>query len=61
MGGMNVNKEGIVEVTLKPRIEGVDEAQAKAEKLVETISSAKSLAGELAELCQRLKVTVMED
>ena len=56
-----MNKEGIVEVTLKPRIEGVDEAQAKAEKLVETISSAKSLAGELVELCKGLKVTVTVD
>ena len=51
----------VVEITAKPNIEGVDEAQAKAEKLVETISSAKSLVSELVELCRNLKVTATVD
>lgn len=51
----------IIEVEMRPNVVGVDEAMAKAEKLVETINSAKSLAGELAELCQRLKVTATVD
>lgn len=54
-------KNTTIEVTVKPRIESVDEAIAKAEKLVEAINSAKSLAGELAELCEGLKATVTVD
>ena len=49
--------DAALEVTARPKIEGIDEIKAKAEKLVETINSAKSLAGELADLCKDIKVT----
>ena len=54
-------EENAVECTIQPKIVGVDEAQIKAEKLVETINSAKSLAGELAEMCKDMRVTVLVD
>lgn len=37
---------------------GLDEAQNKAERLVETVKSAKTLAGELADLLGNLSVDV---
>lgn len=55
------NEENIVEFTVQPKIIGIDEAQHKAEKLIETINSAKSLVVELAELCQNMKVTASVD
>ena len=61
MGGIKVNNESTVEVTIRPKIEGVEEAQDKTEKLIEAINLAKSLAGELAKLCQELKVTATAD
>jgi len=51
----------VVEVEMRPHIIGVDEAIAKAEKLVDTISTAKLLAGELTVLCEGLKVTATVD
>ena len=51
----------VVEVEMRPHIVGVDEALVKAEKLVDTISTAKLLAGELTVLCEGLKVTATVD
>lgn len=52
---MNADKAAvIVDVTVC----GMDEAQSKAERLVETVKSAKTLAGELADLLGNLSVDV---
>ena len=52
---MNADKATVnVDVTVR----GLDKAQSKAEQLVETVKSAKSLAGELADLLGNLSVDV---
>lgn len=52
---MNIDKSAVnVDVTVR----GLDEAQSKAEQLVETVKSAKTLAGELADLLGNLSVDV---
>ena len=52
---MNADKAAvIVDVTVC----GMDEAQSKAERLVETVKSAKTLAGELADLLGNLSADV---
>lgn len=39
-------------------IHGIDEAQSKAEQMVETIKKAKSLAGDLAEALEALALDI---
>lgn len=52
---MNRGESSInVDVTVR----GLDEAQSKAERLVETVKSAKTLAGELADALGNLSVDV---
>lgn len=52
---MSTDKSAVnVDVTVR----GLDEAQDKAERLVETVKSAKTLAGELADLLGNLSVDV---
>ena len=46
-----------IEVTVVTKLQGVDEAKAKAEELREKLNSAKSLASELAELCKSIEVS----
>ena len=46
-----------IEVTVVTKLQGVDEAKAKAEELREKLNSAKSLAGELAKLCKSIEVS----
>lgn len=53
--GNAVDKSAVnVDVTVR----GLDEEQSKAERLVETVKSAKTLAGELADLLGNLSVDV---
>ena len=44
-------------VNVEVKLQGSDEVKAKAEELCEKLNSAKSLAGELAELCKSIEVT----
>lgn len=52
---MSIDKSAVnVDVTVC----GLDEAKSKAEQLVETVKSAKTLVGELADLLGNLSVDV---
>lgn len=46
------------DVTVNVSVSGVAEAQDAAEKLVETLKSAKSLAGDLADALGKLSVDI---
>ncbi len=50
--------KGESSVNVDVTIHGLDEAQRKAERLVETVKSAKTLAGELADALGNLSVDV---
>lgn len=45
-GKINCDKENTVVISIE--LEGIEEAQQKAERLVETLEKAKSLADEMA-------------
>ena len=53
-----VRGERMADVKLNVTLNGVDEAQRKAEQLENTIKEAKSLAGDLAGLLKNLSVEV---
>lgn len=45
-------------VTVDVTVHGLEEAQSKADRLVETVKSAKTLAGELADVLGNLSVDI---
>lgn len=47
-----------LDVNVNVHLSGVDEAKAKAVELAEKINEAKTLAGELASLIEKLEVKV---
>lgn len=50
----------MTDVTIDVTLNGVEEAQEKAERLVETMEKAKSLADDLALLLRNLSVEVRD-
>lgn len=58
VAGSKANAVDKSSVNVDVTVRGLDEAQSKAERLVETVKSAKTLAGELADLLGNLSVDV---